>query len=694
MEPVDNDNTDTPQEIDLSERTEVIEKESSAEIELYHNTTQLSTSITIPLHNTLSYLQSKAAEIFRDGDVELLVDGELVDLEKSLKQLGIDVSEKKRVEVRYIEKEPAQEVEKEQELIEIESKPEPSEETPTEVEIQTEQAQDSEPISPSQPVAPVSTPIAIIPTSFKKPFLGGYKHKDTEIEYHHASVQTDPKKRLPRTKTVFERETQTITARNRLQQTSSNAATQMCKTGLHISEQGDRVMYPGRYETAEERGIRIESHVLILQTHFRRWRATRDVNSLRITKANRAAWLEKESERKARQRELRDKFDLDRRLNPKTKADFDLLYHALESWRLEEVGRINSTLQGPERKAALCALLEQEAELIGSIHRHKSIADKDNETARVQKFLEKAASSKSWITPDGLTIEMETPYTQRATQLKELYNSLSLQEITRDERLDVLMTLKQTVSEHDCDLTRDIVQLIDRESDLLIRGSRSSALTGLRNRLINLYLQYVKTPLFNAEAARLIKVPQDPVKLSGKVYFCKSCREYLPSVDFPLTSNARMVGHCRQCRELENRARERGDNTMFRLMLKRLRHSEDGYKDGSKLIYLMQDEDIRYIVESIWNSKSVLSGETDLYELRLVRWDNSRHFTPWNCILLSESETIAHLQVHNINESYGTKFIEIVKHKHITATHYFSRLTTFNKHLAENMSNKTGRTML
>ena len=434
--------------------------------------------------------------------------------------------------------------------------------------------------------------------------------------------------------------------------------------------------------------------MLTLQTHFRRWRATRDVKYLRIAKANRAIWLENETERKIRKRDIRDKFDLDRRLNPKTKADFDLLYHALEAWRIDEVERISMTHQGPERKAALCALLEQEAELIGSIHRHKSLADKENESTRVQKFLEKAASSKVWITPEGLSIEMETPYTQRAAQLRDLYNSLSLQEITRDERLDVLMTLKQTVSEHDCSLTRDIVQLIDRESDLLIRGTKSTALTGLRRRLTNLYLQYVKTPLFNAEAARLIKVPQDPVKLSGKIYFCKSCREYLPSLEFPLTSNARMVGHCRQCRELENRARERDDSSLYRLMLKRLRHSEDNYTDGSKLIYLMQEEDVRYVVESIWNGKSVLSGENDLYELRLVRWDNSRHWTPWNCILLSENESKAHIQVRDISESYGKKFIETVKHKHITATHYFSRLTAFNKHLAENLTNKTGRTMV
>ena len=29
----------------------------------------------------------------------------------------------------------------------------------------------------------------------KKPFLGGYRHKETGIEYHHASSQTLPKRR-------------------------------------------------------------------------------------------------------------------------------------------------------------------------------------------------------------------------------------------------------------------------------------------------------------------------------------------------------------------------------------------------------------------------------------------------------------------------------------------------------------------
>ena len=31
-----------------------------------------------------------------------------------------------------------------------------------------------------------------------KPFLGGYRHKRTGAEYHHASAQTDHKKKAPK----------------------------------------------------------------------------------------------------------------------------------------------------------------------------------------------------------------------------------------------------------------------------------------------------------------------------------------------------------------------------------------------------------------------------------------------------------------------------------------------------------------
>ena len=69
-----------------------------------------------------------------------------------------------------------------------------------------------------------------------------------------------------------------------------------------------------------------------------------------------------------------------------------------------------------------------------------------------------ARSTSSWGT-----------FWKRAKELMELYNGLRLPLLTIDERLDVLLHVKWTVKEFDCNLTRDIVELIDREADMLNR---------------------------------------------------------------------------------------------------------------------------------------------------------------------------------------------------------------------------------
>ena len=101
---------------------------------------------------------------------------------------------------------------------------------------------------------------------------------------------------------------------------------------------------------------------------------------------------------------------------------------------------------------------------------------------------------------------MHTPFTTRAKELMELYNGLNLPLLTIDERLDVLLHVKWTVKEFDCLLTREIVDLIDREADLLNRGRSEKSLEGLRRRISNLFLQFVETPEFNPEATRFQKV--------------------------------------------------------------------------------------------------------------------------------------------------------------------------------------------
>ncbi|NXN14570.1 IQUB protein, partial [Indicator maculatus] len=509
--------------------------------------------------------------------------------------------------------------------------------------------------------------------TYHKPFLGGFKNRITGVEFHNAGSQTIPKPRPDKGIKVFCRETQTVMEKNKPQQTKNTTSTQMTKIGLYVSNTTDKLISPGKYFTAEEYHKRRLEAVIVLQTYFRRWHAINVVQNLRELKRLRLAWEAQEElqRKKAKEEKLRREYE--RRLNPKTKEDFELLYHAVELWRREETEKINRSLTGAERKAALCGLLEQEAQLIASIGRHKLNADEENRQKAILHFLDKCAQPKRWEAYDGKITEMDTPYTLRARELFEIYFSISMKGIPKDERIDVLLTLRHTVKEHECKLTQEIVELIDREVDLMSREVKECNLEGLRKRIRTLFLQYTKNPKFNPEVARILKVPPDPLKLYKTVHFCQSCKNHLMSTEFPVPANSRTIGRCRLCYKLDNEARQREAFLKYKLILENLRKSEADYQDDAKIVFSIQHQDLQYMVETIWGCQSALSACSDLYDLVMVRWDKHHEWSPWNTILLTEGEADAHLKLCNLEKAYEATFIDGIKDKHIQAKTYFAQ---------------------
>ncbi|XP_006727889.1 IQ and ubiquitin-like domain-containing protein [Leptonychotes weddellii] len=458
--------------------------------------------------------------------------------------------------------------------------------------------------------------VEIIKSDFHKPFLGGFRHKITGIEYHNAGTQTVPKK-IPEKDNVFCRDTQTVFQRKKLQQTTNTTSTQMTKIGVYVSNMTDKLITPGKYFSAAEYHAQRLQAVIVLQTYYRQWHAKVVVENLKRQKMLRLKWEAEEELRKVREKEEWIKLDYYRRHNPQTKEDFELLYNALELWQQEEFARINQSFTGAERKAALCELLEKETQIIASIGRHRYIAYIANREALIQAFLDK---------------------------------------------------------EHECKLTQEILELIDREVDLMMRGVKHHNLEGLRKRIATLFSHYIKTPLFNPEVARHLKVPQDPLKFYKKIYFCHGCQLYLPSTEFAVSSTLHRIYRCRHCINLDNETRQRESFLKYKCLLQRLYYSEADYEDDSKIAFLMQLQDIQYLVENIWASQSVLSAWKDLNDLVMVRWDKSLEWSPWNCILLTKDEGVAHLKLTSIEEGYEPLFIHKIKHKHILAKNYFSQI--------------------
>ena len=154
-------------------------------------------------------------------------------------------------------------------------------------------------------------------------------------------------------------------------------------------------------------------------------------------------------------------------------------------------------------------LLGKETQLLQTIDRLKISAATENKRDRTAAKIDVMAEAKLWALSDGDAITVHTPFTSRARELKELYKGLEMSGLSIDERLDVLLHVKWTVTEFDCPLTRDVVQLIDREADMLNRGRTEKSLAGLRKRLQNLFLHFLMTPEFNPESSRFQKVPPE-----------------------------------------------------------------------------------------------------------------------------------------------------------------------------------------
>ncbi|XP_062465678.1 IQ and ubiquitin-like domain-containing protein isoform X2 [Pezoporus occidentalis] len=466
--------------------------------------------------------------------------------------------------------------------------------------------------------------------TYQKPFLGGFKNRRTGVEFHNAGSQTIPKKLPDKGILVFHRETQTVFEKNKQQQTTNTTSTQMTKTGLYVSNKTDKLITPGKYITAEEYHKRRLEAVIVIQRDFRRWHATNIVQKLGEEKRLRLEWEAQEELRRKKEKEEKLRREHKRRLNPKTKGDFELLYHALELWRQEETEQINRTLTGAERKAALCGLLEQEAQLIASIGRHKLNADEENRQKAILHFLNKCAQPKRWKAYDGKITEMDTQFTLRARELLEIYCSISMSDIPQDERIDVLLTLKRTV-----------------------------------------------------------KVPPDPLKLYKNVNCCQTCKNYLPSTAFPVAANTHTTGRCRLCCKLDNEARHRETFLKCKLILENLRKSEADYQDDAKIVFLLQHQDLQYLIEKIWGCQSALSACSDLYDLVMVRWDKQHEWSPWNTILLTEHEADAHLKLCDLQKAYEAAFIHRIKHKHIWAKNYFAQIQAMASFLqrSENQTN-------
>ncbi len=69
------------------------------------------------------------------------------------------------------------------------------------------------------------------------------------------------------------------------------------------------------------------------------------------------------------------------------------------------------------------------------------------------------AEAKKWRAFDGKVTQMDTQFTIRAKELRDLYSSINQAQFTNDERLDVLLTLKHTVKVSSKSVVQNMVKI-------------------------------------------------------------------------------------------------------------------------------------------------------------------------------------------------------------------------------------------
>ncbi|KAI8811506.1 hypothetical protein BJ742DRAFT_119498 [Cladochytrium replicatum] len=591
-------------------------------------------------------------------------------------------------------------------------------------------------------------------TWFNKLYLGGYRVRETQREFYHATTQTITPQEIRAMKALpkYHRDTQTKDLRNRMAQGKAHTMTQMDKPGVYVAQDYDYILQPRRYVSAEERYRMIVQKVVKIQSFVRKCYAIRKVRQMRKERDYRLAMLAEKERRRKELADKRRKKEIESRLHPKTIKDFEVLYNGLEHWRQQQSEKINMAgYSEPARLTALADLLDQEAALIQKIDRLKIVANEENRERSIIRSLDMMAAPKKWPVskPPGSFTLVDTPNTIRARELRDLYHALNIAMLTVDERLQILLHVKYTVKEFDCNLTREIVELIDREGDLVSRGRDPQSLEGLRKRISTLFLQFIRTPEFNPESSMYQRFPDSNQawKRDQSVYYCRGCTKYLPSTRFYLSTTIRQLGNCKSCTQKENIAHQRKDDSFYAEMLKlvriqehqkrsKLTASEDSSGSGSgngsdgsgafaafrrgdfhdNAFALLQESDMRYLVDVIWNRQSAISAAKRVEELILTRWDPVVELSPWNCVLLTKAEAATHDRVvgetivamakaaaklnvvaamrsgsrsvsqgnEALHKLYSEEFVNKVHQKHILARQHFAQLPTMERYLKRN----------
>ena len=160
----------------------------------------------------------------------------------------------------------------------------------------------------------------------------------------------DPDKRLTR-------ETQTFIMSTHTVQSSREASTQMARKDLLLDSKKDKVMIPGKYVTSDEFAKTVLEKTVMIQRNLRMYIARKKVWELRKKKEEHEKFIEEQRLLKIEKEEADRRYNIERRMKPKMKSDFNILHEELETWNTQETLKIKESDLSPEVETWVLSIL-------------------------------------------------------------------------------------------------------------------------------------------------------------------------------------------------------------------------------------------------------------------------------------------------------------------------------------------------
>lgn len=106
-------------------------------------------------------------------------------------------------------------------------------------------------------------------------------------------------------------------------------------------------------------------------------------------------WDREESLRAEREHDERLRKETVRKIFPRTRADYEMLYAMVENWRKAEIKRISSMKTDAAKKAEFCLLLKKEIESLNTIERYRLELKKESLAKKELSIMEKVKKQYS-----------------------------------------------------------------------------------------------------------------------------------------------------------------------------------------------------------------------------------------------------------------------------------------------------------